>query len=391
MVFPLARGACHSRPVVWAIVVEFSLDSQARSTLDETLEPYVMRLRMLLAAVSVAVLSGCVSTQSQYAHDGYYRAPNSGNDLAYEQGYGDDYYGDDYYDDNYYSADDDDYADDGYYLDPDADYGEYGYNNQYYDNSVYYGDYIYYRIRPIVQISFNIVFGHGGYHHYYRPYRYYGHGYYPYAYWGYWPGYNPYNKPHKPRNPKPDNGHHPAPERPIVDNERPRGQPRAPRPIEPPYRPRPQTEAIGNGSNPGLQPPIVHTPPRQEMPRRRFEAPRQERPDVPRQPNQNRERTPREFVMLQTPQADVERRMPSQQAPRRRSEEPRQYEVSRQEQAEIPRQPNQNRQRAPREQAIAQAPESPNREPRPRAERQPRPAKPERARDVRSNNDSDEP
>jgi hypothetical protein len=341
-----------------------------------------MRLRILLAALSAAALSGCVTTQSQYADDGYYRTPDSAYGLAYDEGYDDsDYYDSDYYDNGY----EDDYGnDDGYYLDPDANYGAYGYSHLYYDNSVYYGDYAYYNVRPIVQISFNIIFGHGGYRHYYRPYHYYGHGYYPYAYWGYWPGYNPHYKPHKPRKPKSDHGSTPAPERPIVDNERPRGQPRAPRPIEPPYRPRPQTGVIGNGGNPEIERPIVRNTPRQALPRQ--DMPRQDmlrrRFEVPRQPNQHRERAPREFVMLQTPQAAPERTQARQEVPRQsiqnRERTPRPY---------VALQPVQGQDRTARQ----AAPPTEARAPRERVERPQRPAKAERTREARANSDSDEP
>jgi hypothetical protein len=118
------------------------------------------------------------------------------------------------------------------------------------------------------------------------------------------------------------------------------------------------------------------------MPRRRFEAPRIEAPELPRQPNQSRERAPREFVMLQTPQAAPERTQARQ---------------------EVPRQPAQNRERRPREFVALQPapgqdraarqtlPQAEARAPRERVERPQRPAKVERTREARVSSDSDEP
>lgn len=320
-----------------------------------------MNLRLPLLALTVLVLSGCVTT-SQYVDEGYYSSPDAGYAaIDYDDGYDDGYYDDATWYDQYG-------GDDGFYLDPDADYGFFGYGTRAYDDSVYYGDYAYYR-RPIVQISYTIILGYGRYS--YWPYDYYRRGYYPYAYWGGWPGYYPSHAPHKPskpRKPKPPIEQIPPSDRPIVDRERPRQQPGFPESGNPRIPPRLHSDAIGNGTNPELIA-VPHERARREAPRQRVNM-----PVVPRQPEQNSGPNPRDFVMLQRPQ-----RQAPQTEPRAEREDRgvavRQWQSAERTQTRSPP-PRQAQQAEPR---------------RERVERPQRPAKVERTREARANSDSEEP
>lgn len=333
-----------------------------------------MNLRLPMLAFAVLTLSGCVTTSSHYVDEGYYSSPDAGYaSIDYDEGYDDGYYSDAY---PYGQYD----TDDGFYLDPDADYGFYGYGTQAYDDSVYYGDYAYYRMRPIVQISYTIILGYG--RHAYWPYDYNRRGYYPYAYWGGWPGYYPSYHPHKPskpRKPKPPTEQTPPSERPIVDRERPRQHPGFPESANPRIQPRVHADAIGNGSNPEL----VIAP--QERSRR--EAPRQrgDAPAVMRQPAQNNERNPRDFVMLQRPQRQAPQVEPRAAREDREVSENREVRVRQWQSAE-------RTQPRPLPQRQTQQAE-PSRErqfTRERTESAPRPAKSERVRESRQK-EVDEP
>ena len=167
-----------------------------------------MKLRLLLCAIGLSALGGCV-TAPYYADDGYYDAPDDGY-TGYDDGSYDDggYYDDDRYDDGYY----------------DAPYG----------GGVYFN------------FNFNLSFGgYGGVIPYgncwcgdaYCDGRHprYGWGYWPNPYYSYygpsygWPNYGAwpgfgwpyYGGYHPPRPPKPKPPKPPKPDYPIVDRDGP--------------------------------------------------------------------------------------------------------------------------------------------------------------------------
>lgn len=238
-----------------------------------------MKLRLLLCAIGLSALGGCVTT-SYYADDGYYGEPGDGY-----TGYDDGYYSDGYYDD-------DDRYDDGYYGSPYGGGPHFSFNLQFggyggfipYGNC-WYGDAYCYGRHP----RYGWGYWPNPYYSYYGPsYGWPSYGAWPGFGWPYYGGYHP-PRPPKPKRPKPPK---PVPVPPVVepgDSDAPvivRPVTRPPRPgfpeAERPGRPRPPkpTPPIPTGeSNDG---PTDDTP----LPSRRPERPerprvREDRPEQP--------------------------------------------------------------------------------------------------------------